>query len=154
MTKNNSALQVFVEQQLPLSQRLLQALQSEEQALISNDIDALEQATLEKNLVVNLFLTGQQQLLRQLQQKGLPLNQDNLNAWLGVQPDKPSQEVRAMVKTLQTAAQEINSSNGLLIQRLSSRAQAGLSALRGQRDAGLYSPSGKSGQASSFRVTV
>jgi len=154
MTKNNSALQVFVEQQLPLSQRLLQALQSEEQALISNDIDALEQATHEKNLVVNLFLTGQQQLLRQLQQKGLPLTQDNLTVWLEVQPNKPSQEARAMAKTLQTAAQEINNSNGLLIQRLSSRAQAGLSALRGQRDAGLYSPSGKSGQASSFRVTV
>jgi flagellar biosynthesis/type III secretory pathway chaperone len=154
MTENNSALQVFIEQQLPLSQRLLQALQSEEQALISNDIDALEQATHEKNLVVNLFLTGQQQLLRQLQQKGLPLTQDNLTVWLEVQPNKPSQEARAIAKTLQTAAQEINSSNGLLIQRLSSRAQAGLSALRGQRDAGLYSPSGKNSQASSFRVIV
>jgi flagellar biosynthesis/type III secretory pathway chaperone len=154
MAKNNSALQVFLEQQLPLSQRLLQALQSEEQALISNDIDALEQATLEKNQVVNLFLTGQQQLLRQLQQEGLPLNQDSLTAWLEAQPNKPSQEARAIAKTLQTAAQEINRSNGLLIQRLSSRAQAGLSALRGQRDAGLYSPSGQNGQASSFRLIV
>jgi flagellar biosynthesis/type III secretory pathway chaperone len=154
MAQNNSALQVFVEQQLPMSQRLLQALQSEEQALISNDIDALEQATLEKNQVVNLFLTGQQQLLRQLQQEGLPLNQDNLTAWLEAQPNKPSQEARAMAKTLQTAAQEINRSNGLLIQRLSSRAQAGLSALRGQRDAGLYSPSGQNSQASSFRLIV
>jgi flagellar biosynthesis/type III secretory pathway chaperone len=52
MPINNTPLQAFVEQQLPLSQRLLQALQSEEQALISNDIDALEQATHEKNLVV------------------------------------------------------------------------------------------------------
>ena len=154
MAKNNSALQDFVEQQLPLLQRLLLALQSEEQALVNNDIDALEQVTLEKNQVVNLFLSGQQQLLRQLQQEGLPLNQDGLMAWLKAQPNKSSQDDRALAKTLQAAAQEINRSNGLLIQRLSSRTQAGLSALRGQRDAGLYSPSGNNGQTSSFRVIV
>jgi len=154
MAPNNSALQDFVEQQLPLSQRLLLALQSEEQALVNNDIDALEQVTLEKNQVVNLFLSGQQQLLRQLQQEGLPLNQDGLMAWLETQPNKPSQEARTLAKTLQTAAQEINRSNGLLIQRLSSRTQAGLSALRGQGDAGLYSASGQNGQASSFRAIV
>jgi len=154
MAQNNSALQAFVEQQLPLSQRLLQALQNEKNALVNNDIDALEQVTLEKNQVVHLFLSGQQQLLRQLQQEGLPLNQDNLTTWLEAQPNKPSQEAQAMAKSLQIAAQEINRSNGLLIQRLSSRAQAGLSALRGQGDAGLYGPSGQNGQASIFRVIV
>ncbi len=154
MAKNNSALQDFVEQQLPLLQRLLLALQSEEQALVNNDIDALEQVTLEKNQVVNLFLSGQQQLLRQLQQEGLPLNQDGLMAWLKAQPNKSSQDDRALAKTLQAAAQEINRSNGLLIQRLSSRTQAGLSALRGQGDTGLYGPSGQNGQASNFRAIV
>lgn len=154
MARINASLQAFVEQQLPLSQRLLQALQSEEQALVENDIDALERITLEKNQVVNLFLTGQQQLLRQLQQEGLALNQDNLTAWLEAQPNMPSEDERALAKTLQAAAQEINRSNGLLIQRLSSRTQAGLSALRGQRDAGLYGPTGQNGQGSSFRTIV
>ena len=154
MTQNNSALQAYIEQQLPLSQRLLQALQSEEQALVNNDVNALEQVTLEKSQVVSLLLSGQQQLLRQLQLEGRPLNQNNLTAWLKAQTNKPNQKEQEMAKTLQTAAQVINHSNGLLIQRLSSRVQAGLSALRGQRDAGLYSPSGNNGQASSFRVTV
>jgi len=154
MAKNNTTLQAFVEQQLPLSQRLLQALQSEEQALVNNDIEALERVTLEKNQVVNLFLSGQQQLLRQLQQHGLQPNQSNMMAWLESQPQKPSLEEQALVKTLQSAAQEINRSNGLLIQRLSSRNQAGLSALHGHRETGLYGPTGQNGQASSFRAVV
>jgi flagellar biosynthesis/type III secretory pathway chaperone len=154
MTTIDASLQAFVDQQLPLSHRLLLALQNEERALIDNDVDSLELITREKNLVVNLFLTAQQQLARKLQQLGQLTNTENIRAWLESQPKKSSKNEQALIKSLQASAQEINRSNGILIQRLSSRNQAGLSALNGQREASIYGPTGQNDQPSSFKVVV
>ena len=154
MDKVEPSLQLFIDQQLPLSRHLLQALRSEEQALVNNDVEALEQVTVEKNKLVKLLMTGQQQLRRQLAQQGLPTDPASLRKWLDSRPDKPSDSDLVLTSDLQRDAQEINRSNGILLQRLANRNQAGLSALRGQRDTGIYGPTGQNGQLSSFRLNI
>jgi len=154
MDKVEPSLQLCIDQQLPLSRRLLQALRSEEQALVNNDVDALEQITVEKNKLVKLLMTGQQQLRRHLAQQGLPTDPASLRRWLDSRPDKPSDSDLLLTSNLQRDAQEINRSNGILLQRLANRNQAGLSALRGQSDTGIYGPTGQNGQLSSFRLNI
>ena len=154
MGKNDISLHDFVGQQLQLTQQLLTTLESEELALVNNDVEALEAITPSKNQLVQVFLSARHKLLQHLQQQGIQPTDQNISAWFEAQPQRAGGNEMAQIKALQKAAKDINTTNGLLIQRLAARNQAGLSALRGQRASGVYGPNGQNGSMSNFRTSV
>ena len=133
----------FLDQELQLSQQLLQVLEQEKLALMANDIAALSAVTPEKLRLASSFLAGRQRLQRER----------SAHTQAGQAPSQPEHAQRhEKLLALQLAARQVNLTNGLMLQRLTARNQAALTVLRGPSAQGYYGPDGQGMNSSLFGV--
>ncbi len=133
----------FLDQELQLSQQLLQVLEQEKLALMANDIDALSAVTPEKLRLASSFLAGRQRLQRER----------SAHTQAGQAASQPEHAQRhEKLLALQLAARQVNLTNGLMLQRLTARNQAALTVLRGPSAQGYYGPDGQGMNSSLFGV--
>ncbi len=154
MDATDAAIAQGLKQEHAIASRLLEALRQEEAALLANDADALSQAAHGKSQLIIEFISLHQQLLRQLGRAGLPAQDSSMAAWIGRQSDASALAQWRELLDFAQRAQELNRTNGLLIQRLSVRNQAALAALRGPGEATLYGQSGLSGSRHRFKTIL
>ncbi|PRD65325.1 flagella synthesis protein FlgN [Malikia granosa] len=154
MNATDAAIAHSLAQEHALALQLLEVLGQEEAALLDNDADALSQAAHGKSQLIASFVTLHQQLRRLLGQAGLPEQDSSVAAWVAGQSDPALQaQWRELLDGAQRA-QELNRTNGLLIQRLSVRNQAALATLRGPGEAELYGQRGLTGRRSHFKTIL
>lgn len=121
-------------------QIMLQLLQQEEAALLSDQFEILEELTpLKDNIVSQLQNSSEQrnELFAQIQN-----GSDTFTVWLDQQehPDLVNSWSKLMELTGQS--KEINATNGLLLNQLVVRNQRFLAFFKGENDSSLYGPDG------------
>ncbi len=151
---NAGALEGTISQEQQLTEQLLQVLEQEQAALIDDDTDALQKITPEKARLINAFVMARQQLRHDLAELGLATGEAGVHQWLKNQLNALSEQNRQAFLALQSRAQHINLTNGLLIQKLSARNQAALNVLLGPRASGLYGPDGQHRRSTPFGAVV
>jgi flagella synthesis protein FlgN len=154
MDATDAAIAQSLAQEHALSAQLLEALGQEEAALLDNDADALSQAAHGKSQLIASFVLLHQQLRRLLGQAGLPEQDSSMASWIARQGDPVIQQQWLELLDGAQRAQELNRTNGLLIQRLSVRNQAALAALRGPGGSDLYGQGGLTGLRTPFRTIL
>lgn len=154
MNATDAAIAQSLAQEHGLAAQLFEALGREEAALLDNDADALSQATHGKSQLIAGFVTLHQQLRRLLGQAGLPERDGSMASWVARQSDPSVQQQWRELLDCAQRAQELNRTNGLLIQRLSVRNQAALAALRGPGGSELYGQGGLTGLRTRFRTIL
>ncbi len=154
MNTTDAAIAQGLAQEQALAAQLLEALGREEAALLDNDAEALSQATHGKSQLIASFVALHQQLRRLLGQAGLPEQDSSMASWVERQGDASLQAQWQALLDCARRAQELNRTNGLLIQRLSVRNQAALAALRGRDESTLYGQGGLTGLRSAFRTIL
>ncbi len=154
MNSTDAAIAQSLAQEQALTVQLLEALGREEAALLDNDADALSQAAHGKSQLIASFVTLHQQLRRLLGQAGLPEQDSSMAAWIASQSDPTLQALWRELLAGAQRAQELNRTNGLLIQRLSVRNQAALAALRAPGESELYGQRGLTGMRSHFKTIL
>ena len=154
MNATDAAIAQGLAQEQALAARLFEALEQEEAALLANDADALSQAAHGKSQLIASFVTLHQQLLRLLGQAGLPEQDSSMASWVARQTDPSLQRQWRELLDGAQRAQELNRTNGLLIQRLSVRNRTALAALRGPGESDLYGQRGLTGLRSHFKTIL
>lgn len=154
MNATDAAIAQSLAQELALATQLHETMSREEAALLDNDADALSQAAHGKSQLIASFVTLHQQLRRLLGQAGLPEQDSSMASWVERQTDPARQQQWQQLLDCAQRAQELNRTNGLLIQRLSVRNQAALAALRGPGESALYGQGGLTGLRPQFRTIL
>lgn len=154
MDATDAAIAQGLAQEHALSLQLFEALGQEEAALLDNDADALSQAAHGKSQLIASFVLLHQQLRRLLGQAGLPEQDSSMASWIARQTDPVIQQQWLELLDCAQRAQELNRTNGLLIQRLSVRNQSALAALRGPGGSDLYGQGGLTGLRAPFRTIL
>lgn len=128
------------------AQELTECLQQEQSQLVAVDVEALQQTTARKNVLVGRMTALAIQRHRALAAAGFPASEAGMLAWLGQTP-APATALKAAWQQLLAQAQqarEINRTNGMLITTHLMRTQAALNVLHQQpQRSGVYGPNGQ-----------
>ena len=149
---NTAPLTECVEQELRLTERLLEVLREEESMLLANEIDSLPASTQSKSKLVAEFFVLRQRRLTHLAQLGLPAEDASMVSWLERHADDAIRPLWARLLDRLATAKELNRTNGLLIHQLSVRNRSALQALQAHDSPRLYGRYDQGGRRSTFTV--
>jgi len=153
MSTESSLLSDLLRAELSTLERVKKSLEAEYQSLISNSIERLETATVEKNTAIAAHRSQQEQRLGWMRGQGLTENLP-LGELVAEHGNKTSDvHLHTELIALASHCQDSNRRNGGLILRLQERARGALDVLR-QDDGGpdLYSLSGSKEHQSDSRT--
>lgn len=133
-----------IRQELAALERFTEVLRQEQSALVDIDVDALTALSREKlKLAEELNALGSHRAAL-LKQSGLSADVAGMEAWLSDKPAAARQHWEALIEKAR-AAQNLNQTNGKLIQTRLQHNQQALNALMSAADqAGIYGPDGQS----------
>jgi flagellar biosynthesis/type III secretory pathway chaperone len=128
--------------ELTCLQQLEQVLEQEHQALLGQDLEAVEQATAAKNQALQI----QSSITQNRQQSAMQVlgnsSLDSLSQWAAANPDRS--ELTTKLIKLARHCQQLNLRNGRLIAQRQQQAQGALKVLRQEEtDGATYSGQGK-----------
>ena len=141
-----------VEQELRLTERLLEVLREEESMLLANEIDSLPPCTQHKSKLVAEFFVLRQRRLACLARLGLPAEDPSMVSWLEQHAEDAIWPLWEELLRHLAAAKELNRTNGLLIHQLSTRNRSALQALQVPDSTRLYGPYDQGARRSTFTV--
>ena len=141
-----------VQQELHLTERLLEVLREEESMLLAHQIDALPTCTQGKSKLVAEFFVLRQRRLGNLARLGLPAEDASMLSWLERDADEASRSLWETLLRQLAVAKELNRTNGLLIHQLSMRNRSALQALQAHDPPRLYGPYDQGARRSTFTV--
>lgn len=147
----DAAVLTALQQELETAQQLVLILENEGQALVANQIEAIEQATQVKSQLAVAMTTHRRERLQALQDAGFAASDTSMPLWLAQQTNTTSSTSWQNLLHLMAKVQETNRHNGLVLQALFVQNQAALSALRVHKKSDVYGPNGYKTTTSSFR---
>jgi len=139
-----------LEQELRLTEQLLEALQQEESALMGNDVDLLQSSTQAKSRLISEFFEAHRRRLAGLTRLGLSADDRSMLQWLQDHGDEHAHALWDELLRRLGQARELNRTNGLMINQLSARNLAAMQVLQPTSSAALYGPSGQKMTRSTF----
>lgn len=135
--------------------RLLRLIEHEQALLLAAEIDGLTALTEEKAEIVAHMATLANRRHQILAAAGFAPGEAGMQAWLASNVTSSAQNPWMEMRALVTAAQELNRTNGLLINRHMTRNQSALNVLQGASQAGgFYGPNGQATQKAAARSLV
>lgn len=146
MTPNQPHLEKLchnVRDELAAMQTFVTTLQNEQQALIESNAEALIAITPQKNEILNGLLGFETQRNNLLAQFGSASSNEGIQALLAQTGDATWGNQWQQLLELSAQAQELNRTNGLLINRQMSRNQSALNILKNDQSGSLYGADGQ-----------
>lgn len=135
--------------------RLRQLIEQEQALLVAADIDGLTALTEEKAKIVARMAALANSRHQLLAAAGFAPSEAGMQAWLDGNAASGAQNLWMEMRALVAAAQELNRTNGLLINRHMTRNQNALNVLQGASQAGgFYGPNGQATQKAAARSLV
>ena len=139
-----------MEQELHLTEQLVEALRQEESALLGNNIDLLQSSTQAKSRLVSEFFAAYRRRLASLAEVGLRPDDSSMLQWLQDAGDIHARSLWDELLRQLAQARELNRTNGLMINQMSARNLAAIQVLRPAGSNSLYGPGGQRTTRSPF----
>lgn len=135
-----------------LANKLLSLLESEQSALMSFEVDAMEALLEEKFLLLNNLSHCSKQRYQALVDNGYEANESGMKNWLSKNPDTQLQTSWQSFQHTLSLSKEANRVNGVLVTKQFNRNQQMLNALQGPNAAAkFYGPNGQTANSSAMR---
>lgn len=141
---NHLSSQVSFEKDAALVSQLLNDLQSEQSALVSADLDAIEQMVDKRVELLQALGAAANSRYDALAAAGFEPNEQGMSAWLKKQSSTVLEQAWVSFQQKLVQAKELNRLNGILINKNFQRNQEKLDALNGKSAAPQFY--GKNGQ--------
>lgn len=138
--------------ELDASRELLGILGQEEIILVEQNLDALEDITVKKNLLVQKFLQLKNSRQQQIPTIALPKDEALMANWISQQSSPHLHQIWAEITQILTTCQIFNNSNGKMIFKLSTINRISLQTLKGQDPIQSIYGSSASNNISKFNV--
>lgn len=139
----------LIEIELEIGEQLLTLLQQEETLLLTNRVDGLSDSTHAKSILVSQFASASQNRLSGLaEQFDLPRKESSMLPWLTTFASSDEKTSWQRLISIARSAQELNRTNGLMLNNLVLRNQNSLSVLRGHAGHSFYGPAGQASSSS------
>lgn len=147
-TQQQSRINELLQQEIRLSQQLLEILQSENQALQSNDHDAIQQLIPNKQQAIDSLESLVQQRQSLLKDAGFSADKKGMDSFIrqcGGISRGLLEQYRHQLITVASSCQRQNEINGIIINASSRYTKNALSILKGQRPGNEvhYGPNGE-----------
>lgn len=121
-------------------------LKAEQQALVDNDIEAIESMLDKKAELIQALSLKSHVRYQKLASEGYSADEDGMANWLIKQSQNTARSAWMGLQKLLTEAKELNRVNGMLVGKFLSRNQQVLNLIKngGNNAASLYGPNGQS----------
>lgn len=131
-------------QEIEAADRLVALLKQEQEHLIKADIEGLTALTEKKTEAVGKMSELAMMRHRSLADAGLPANEEGMQQWMKRKAAAPASSDWSRLLELMRSAQELNRTNGILINTHLSRNQSALGVLQQNAQSGsFYGPNGQ-----------
>lgn len=144
LTESQNQIDELIQQEIRLSEQLLEFLQSEYQALSTNNLDVIPQIAQDKQQIVDTLASLDRQRELLLQQAGFDFDKNGMKDFLKQCDSLLNREWQRLM-TVISRCQYQNEINGIIINASSRNAKNMLSILKGQQpgDKVNYGPKGE-----------
>jgi flagellar biosynthesis protein FlgN len=131
-------------EEIEVAAELTACLRAEQQQLQAIDADALPQTIIGKNVLVARLTTLSGRRHRALSAAGYPASEAGMQSWLEeAQEAQPARPAWEQLREAMRRAQELNNTNGILINSQLARTRQALSILNQQPEGSVYGPDGQ-----------
>jgi flagella synthesis protein FlgN len=140
-------------QELEISKELLHLLKQEEDALSRQEIRQISELTVTKNNLLLKFMNLRTLRIQNLSSIGLPREESLIPEWIKLQKNPKLHQIWADLTAELIQCKEINTLNGMMIQKLSSMNRSALQLLVGQDPTkDIYGPGSSAVNTSKFNI--